>query len=98
MRDSRQDNGPSAGAKLSVEWGYEVHSLTIGARDWARIKAGEELSLQGEEYAYDGEMFKCGWHFNGDGPGSLIVNYCPVGGNAWNTGDGYVGTWKSALR
>jgi hypothetical protein len=73
---------------LSVEWGYEIHSLTIGPRNWAKIQAGKEWGTGGETYHYEGERFSCYWDFNGRGePGSLIVSY----GN--DGGEGYVGTW-----
>jgi len=76
---------------LSVEWGYDTHSLTIGPRNWQKIKAGKEWGTPGETYDYEGERFGCYWSFNSRGkPGSLIVSY----GN--DGGEGYDGDWADA--
>jgi hypothetical protein len=76
---------------LTVEWGYELHSLTIGPRVWQKIKAGKEWGTRGKTYYYEGERFGCYWSFNGRGkPGSLVVSY----GN--DGGEGYVGSWSGA--
>jgi hypothetical protein len=99
--ESRQPKRPASaktGAKtgklksvtLMVEWGYEVHSLTIGPRNWAKIQAGKEWGTGGETYYYEGERFSCYWDFNCRGePGSLIVSY----GN--DGGEGYCGKWAN---
>jgi hypothetical protein len=76
---------------LSVEWGYETHSVTIGPRNWQKIQAGKAWGTSGETYDYEGESFSCYWDFNGrSGPGSLLVGY----GN--DGGEGYVGDWADA--
>ena len=97
--ESRQPKRPSGGktvpktgklksVTLSVEWGYEIHSLTIGPRNWAKIQAGKKWGAAGETYYYEGERFGCYWSFNDRGePGSLIVSY----GN--DGGEGYCGDW-----
>jgi hypothetical protein len=95
MTDSSTSKDTHADTSLWVQWGYEVHRLEVRPKDWARIQAGEKLSLKGQPYHYEGKAFKCAWHFNHTEPGSLTVSYCA----AYSTdgGDGYVGTWKSAL-
>lgn len=76
---------------LSVEWGYEIHSVTIGPRNWKKIQDGKEWCTSGETYDYEGESFSCYWDFNcRNGPGSLLVGY----GN--DGGEGYVGDWANA--
>ena len=73
---------------LSVEWGYEIHRLTIGPRNWKKIQDGKAWGTAGKTYYYEGERFSCYWDFNCRGePGSLIVRY----GN--DGGEGYVGEW-----
>jgi len=73
---------------LSVEWGYEIHRLTIGPRNWKKIQDGKAWGTAGKTYYYEGERFSCYWDFNCRGePGSLIVSY----GN--DGGEGYVGEW-----
>jgi hypothetical protein len=72
---------------LSVEWGYEIHRLTIGPRNWKKIQDGKAWGTAGKTYYYEGERFSCYWDFNCRGePGSLVVSYS--GG-----GEGYVGEW-----
>lgn len=71
-----------------VEWGYEMHSVTIGPRNWKKIQEGKEWGTGGETYYYEGERFSCYWSFNCRGePGTLIVSY----GN--DGGEGYCGKW-----
>ena len=75
---------------LSVEWGYELHSVTIGPRCWKKIQEGKAWCNSGETYDYEGESFSCYWDFNGrSGPGSLLVGYGDDGG------EGYCGRWAS---
>jgi hypothetical protein len=69
------------GATLTVEWGYELHSITLTARNWRRIKAGRPLRIRGKGYYYEGEFFWDYWTFNKASTGSLLVEY----------GDGGVG-------
>jgi len=77
---------------LNVSWGYELHSLTIPARKWAKILRGEEVWVRGERYFYEGERFGCGWCFNRKGPNTLIIGY----GN--NGAVGYEGPWECLER
>ena len=94
-RRRRADGSPPAtptgklkSVTLSVEWGYEIHRLTIGPRNWKKIQDGKAWGTAGKTYYYEGERFSCYWDFNCRGePGSLIVSY----GN--DGGEGYVGEW-----
>jgi hypothetical protein len=73
---------------LTVEWGYDTHSVTIGQRNWQKVQAGKAWGTRGEPYYYEGKRFGCYWAFNGRGqPGSLIVSYGNGGG------EGYCGAW-----
>lgn len=77
--------------RLTVEWGYESHGITISARNWSKIRRNLPVCLRGESYYYEGERFSCHWEFNGrDEPGSLVVGYGDDGA------EGYVGEWKDA--
>jgi hypothetical protein len=62
-------------ARISVEWGYEIHSITLTARNWSRVKAGKPLRIRGQGYWYDGEHFWDYWAFAGGMEGRLIVSY-----------------------
>ena len=52
-KQPRRPNGAKPAGKqvklksvtLSVEWGYEIHSLTIGPLNWAKIQAGASRAV-----------------------------------------------------
>ncbi len=71
-------------ATISVEWGYELHSLTLTPEQWATILGGEELGVKGAGYWYEGTFFDDYWHFTGGLDGDLIVFYGDDGGTGWN--------------
>lgn len=61
---------------LTIDWCHEIHSLTIGPRNWEKIKSGKAWRATGKTFCYQGERMACYWKFNGrGGPGSLIVSY-----------------------
>lgn len=39
--------------KITVEWGYEEHSITLTPRNWAKFISGRELRIRGKGYATD---------------------------------------------
>jgi hypothetical protein len=47
-------------ARISVEWDYEIHSITLTARNWTRVKKGKPLRIRGKGYSYDAEFFSHG--------------------------------------
>jgi len=70
------------GATITVEWGYDLHSITLTERNWRRVKAGKPLSIRGKGYHYEGEFFWDYWQFSTTSKGSLLVGYgedCGVG-------------------
>ena len=69
----RKETDPAA--RISVEWGYEDHTLTVNHRDWNRLLSGESLEIKGEIYFYDGDGFLEHWRFGGGMDGSLKVEY-----------------------
>jgi hypothetical protein len=60
---------------ITVEWGYEAHSITLTPRNWARVKSRKELFIRGKGYYYEGEFFWDYWNFTGGLEGDLIVSY-----------------------
>ena len=62
-------------ATISVEWGYENHSITLTAKNWAKIKAGKPHAQRGEGYNYEGTFFWDYWSFGGGMDGELRVGY-----------------------
>ena len=81
-------------ATITVEWGYECHSIMLTARNWARMKAGKPLRIRGKGYWYEGEHFWTYWDFTGGLDGGLVVS-CHRG-TEWY-GDGFVGRLNDAL-
>lgn len=57
-------------AEIWVDWGYELHSLTLDSDDWAAVKAGEEITIDGEGYGYEGVVFSDTWRCKGGIGGS----------------------------
>jgi len=56
---------PFLAATITVEWGYEDHSITLTPRNWAAIKAGRPYSQRGAGYRADAEFFWDYWKFGG---------------------------------
>ena len=85
-------------AKFAVAWGGGdvVVELDVDVTDWLEIVCGEEITLDGEGYSYDGEPFQDRWHFSGGLEGDLRVTYdsCESPGDP---GDGWLGSPQSAL-
>jgi hypothetical protein len=80
-------------ARISVEWGYEIHSIALTARNWARVKARNPLRIRGQGYWYEGEHFWDYWDFAGGVKGRLIVSYHQK--TEWYA-DGWYGELKDA--
>lgn len=76
---------------LGVEWGYELHSVSIRIRDWAAILAGEGKSMKSKGW-YEGTSFPVHWSFNSGEPYSLYVSYGDDGltGFEGEITDGYI--------
>lgn len=71
-------------ATISVEWGCEMHSITLTARNWTRIKAGKSLNIRGRGYGYEGQFFWDYWFFGGGLEGALTVTYGDEGGQGFS--------------
>ena len=71
-------------ATVTVEWGYELHSLTLKNKDWNKVQAGEILKMDGEGYHYEGKFFADYWKFNLTEKGSLKVRYGDDGVEGYN--------------
>lgn len=59
---------------FSVEWGYELHSVSIPIAKWAAILAGEALSFKSVGW-YEGKKFPVWWSFSCDDRHSVYVSY-----------------------
>ena len=76
--------------EVSVEWGYELHSVEIGPRIWSQIKEGEKKVIESVGY-YEGDEFDVSWCFNCDPENTLIVAYGDDGGT------GFIGNIEDAM-
>lgn len=79
------------GAEISVEWGYDLHTIKLTARNWRRVASGKPLSIRGKGYYYEGEFFWDYWDFGGGLEGRLVVTYGEHGGQ------GFDGQLKQAM-
>lgn len=78
------DSSRSTGATITVEWGYESHSITLTARNWGAIKAGKPHGQRGKGYQYEGRFFWDYWSFEGGLSGALEVGYGNDGGQGFS--------------
>lgn len=65
--------GPDLLAMIVVDYGYDLHRLTLPREDLDRILAGEVVSLDGPGYPVEGVIEADTWLFNASGPGSLYI-------------------------
>jgi|WetSurMetagenome_2_1015567.scaffolds.fasta_scaffold475804_2 hypothetical protein len=81
--------------ELSIEWGYEAHSLSVTPLVWAQIVSGEEVTLRSRG-AYEGKFFWIQWSFNCGEIQDLYVTYGDDGGVGYegNIFDLYL-SWSS---
>jgi hypothetical protein len=79
------------GATVSVELGYELHSITLTAINWSRVKSGRPLRIRGKGFYYEGEFFWDYWNFGGGLDGELLVEYGEGGAS------GFIGKLEDAI-
>lgn len=83
--------------QVSVEWGYELHTIILPDKDWKHIESGGSLEVDGEGYSYEGDNFLDTWIFSGGIEGELLVLYKLEGGEICDEGTGFTGrladTW-----
>jgi hypothetical protein len=89
MKKTEDPNFPVC---LCVMWGNDdvIVDLEVKPEIWKKIRAGEQICLQGKGYSYEGEKFQDYWVFNSFWDGSLSVSY--DGG-----GEGFRGDYEGAI-
>ena len=80
----------TGGTMITVEWGYDSHSITLNPGQWAGVLSGEPLGVKGPGYYYEAALFQDYWDFEGGLDGSLSVSYGDDGAEGFN------GTLRSA--
>jgi hypothetical protein len=59
--------------RLTVSYGYDVHSLEIPVSTWEQIQVGEVVTVQGDGFSVEGEFSQDEWVFNVFQRGALQV-------------------------
>ena len=60
--------------KITVDYGYDVHSIEVSDSEWEKIRSGKALTLTGQGFYVEGELEEDIWFFNEDAKGSVRVN------------------------
>jgi hypothetical protein len=72
----------SGGARIAVEWGYDIHDVILTPRNWSRVKRGGSLRIRWHGYSEEGFQWEY-WSFSGGLDGDLIVDYGNDGGRGF---------------
>lgn len=72
---------------ISVEWGYDLHNISISLEQWIRVLNGEVYQVS-RPYYYEGERFTGNWYFDINANDQLTVTYD-------DAGVGWIGTLDS---
>ena len=78
------------GVTVSVSWGYELHTLTIGSARWRKIRHGVPIIARSRGW-YEGKSFPCQWSFDLNEEYSLVVTYGEDGS------EGFAGKLSDAI-
>jgi len=49
---------------LTVNYGYDIHSVEVPASTWLQIQGGEEVTIEGQGFSVEGEFSQDEWAFN----------------------------------
>ena len=60
-------------ARISVDYGYDIHSLQLSRRTLQGIRVGAALALRGQGFFVEGVREQDHWVFNSGAVGRLIV-------------------------
>ncbi len=85
-------------AYFQASWadGDVVVGIKVKPEDWRSIMNGDQVSLRGGYYFYEGSQYGSLWEFSGGLDGDLTISYHPAG-DELDIGDGYIGTPRSVL-
>ena len=59
--------------EITVDYGYDIHSLEISDEELKDIQLGKKLEIEGQGFPVEGEMEKDCWKFNTVEQGSIEV-------------------------
>ena len=75
--------------EITVDYGYDIHSITVDRKVMDKIKSGEAITVRGQGFYIEGDKERDDWSFNCTAPGSLEVE-CDNGHQV------YIGTLSDA--
>lgn len=78
--------------RVTVQIGYESHTVELTETEWKSIKAGNALSKDIESYYEDGKFIYT-FSFNGSDENTLCVYYSSDD----DFGDGFIGQVEDAI-
>ena len=58
---------------LTVNYGYDIHSVAVSRDEWERALRGEQVSFSGQGFYVEGVREDDYWRFNDPSPGDLEV-------------------------
>ena len=50
--------------RLTVNYGYDIHSVEVPASTWLQIQGGEAVTIEGQGFSVEGEFSQDEWAFN----------------------------------
>jgi ABC-type Zn uptake system ZnuABC Zn-binding protein ZnuA len=59
--------------KITVNYGYDVHSIIVNQKEMEKIRSGEALTVQGQGFDIEGDTEMDDWSFHCNRPNSLEV-------------------------
>jgi hypothetical protein len=62
-RKSRKMRSQDPKIRITINYGYDIHSLELLASDFERIKNGESLEIIGQGFSIEGEITQDTWLF-----------------------------------
>ena len=83
---------------LRASWCYDIVEveLSVSKRNWTKIVKGQEVTIRGKGYYYEGDYFWDYWDFSGGLDGELRVRYgSPKDGDY--SGEGTITTVGDAI-
>ena len=60
--------------KVTINYGYDIHSIVMSPRSWDRIAKGEEVTMKGQGFFIEGVESQYVWTFNSPKAGALSVD------------------------
>jgi hypothetical protein len=60
--------------KVTINYGYDIHSIVMSQRAWDRIAKGEAVTMKGQGFFIEGVESQDVWKFNSPEAGALTVD------------------------